>query len=207
MDFERHEINSTLLFYCLVYTIAAADEYWVLDWMRELYGIQLAVYAALLQNASWPVQVFYLRKEWRNHAASTGSERVITSSMYQSYFILGLLSAFITLSRTVGITELPASIYVICANTEIVFETLMTKLILRRKVSWLQLLSVAFVCAGVLISLYDEQSNTFARSDKVSASSLLKGVIMSLASRLASSLNTVLADRYLAPDGPRCPGA
>lgn len=192
--------STTLLIFCLVYTIAAADEYWVLDWLRELYGIKLAVFAALLQNASWPVQIFYYLNARKQHLAETGSERQVTKSMYKSYIILGILSAFITLSRTVGITSLPASIYVICANTEIVFETIMTKVILRREVSYLQLASVVFVLAGVSISLYDPKKGRYGDGQGVSQTQLLTGVFMSLLSRLASSLNTILADRFLGKD-------
>jgi drug/metabolite transporter (DMT)-like permease len=187
--------SSSLIIYCLVYTLAAADEYWVLDGMRSLYGIELAIYAALLQNASWPIQIFYYRKAREQYLIENKTERIVTPQMYKSYTILGVLSAFITLTRTMGITSLPASIYVICANTEIVFETIMTKIVLGREVSWLQLISVGLVLSGVLVSLYDPSSNAYAQASGVSQSTLLVGVMTSLLSRFASSLNTVLADR------------
>jgi drug/metabolite transporter (DMT)-like permease len=168
--------------------------------MREIYGIKLAVFAAILQNASWPVQIFFYKEARKQHLLETKSERIITPAMYKSYGILGILSAFITLTRTMGITSLPASIYVICANTEIVFETIMTKVVLGREVSWMQLIAVGLVVSGVSISLYDPKNNRYGDGDGVSQTSLLLGVTVSLLSRFASSLNTILADRFLGKD-------
>lgn len=197
------KVHGNLLLLCVTYTIAAANEYWLLDWLSSSYDVRLAIFAALLQNASWPVQIVYYSQEkqvFDAHPDNAGKPRVITPSMYKSYCILGFLSGFITLSRTMGITSLPPTIYVICANTEIVFETIMTYWLLRRPVSTYQLISVSLVLLGVLVSLYNPVTQRYGENQNVSQKVLLAGVAVSLFSRFASSLNTVLADKFLGKD-------
>ena len=189
---ENFALSGGLIALCVVYTGAAANEYWLMNWLKSDFDIALSIFPALLQNASWPLQiVFYARAR-----AALTTPRVVSEEMYRSYIVLGLLSAFITLTRTMGIVSLPATIYAIVANTEIVFESFMTRFILKRPVSKLQMLAVALVIAGVMISLYDPHTGTFGENDNVSKHALFTGIILSLASRFASSLNTVLADKY-----------
>ena len=121
---------SPLILNCVLYTGAAAAEYWLFGWLA-IFGIKLPIFSALLQNASWSVQILFYNLERKK--LSTIAPRIITNDMYRSYIILGLLSSFITLTRTIGLTSLPPTIYVICANTEIVFETFMTRIVLQRE--------------------------------------------------------------------------
>ncbi len=188
---EGIELTNWLLILCGIYTLAAANEYWLLNWLKSDFNISLAIFAALLQNFSWPVQLIFYRRE----RELLPEPRVITPAMYKSYFILGTLSALITITRTMGIVNLPATIYAIVANTEIVFETIMTKVVLGRSISKLQILAVSLVICGVMISLYDPTTNQYGENDNVSQGTLISGVVLSLCSRLASSLNTILADR------------
>ena len=87
--------------------------------------------------------------------------------------------------------------YAIVANTEIVFECLMTKLYLKRRVTPWQVLAVSLVVLGVLLSLWSPSSGQYGASDDDSHDSadLLLGLAVSLASRIASSINTILADK------------
>jgi drug/metabolite transporter (DMT)-like permease len=192
---EKVQITPGLIGLCFAYTIAASNEYWSMNWMKSNFGIKLAVFFALLQNASWPAQIYFYFSE-RSHLPS-GETRIITKAMYKSYFILGALAAFITLSRTMGIASLPPTTYAIVANTEIVFESFMTIFILKRPISKLQAAAVCCVLSGVMVSLIDPATGKFGDVGGVSHDELVSGIILSLASRFSSSLNTVLADRYL----------
>jgi drug/metabolite transporter (DMT)-like permease len=177
-----------------VYTIAAANEYWLIDWMNSLYGIRLPVLCAMLQNASWPIQLvlyYYNRKAWEEQ----NGERVITRDMYKSYIILGGLNTIISITRTVGLTSLPPTLYVIIANTEIIFEVMMSRVLLGKPANRLQRVAILFVLAGVFIALYDPVNKKFGSSQSVSQTTLLVGVFLSLLSRFMSALNTVLADK------------
>ena len=90
-----------------------------------------------------------------------------------------------------------AQVYAIVANTEIVFECIMTKAYLRRDVSSLQIIAVCLVIGGVLVSLWNPVNGDYGKSDDdgYDSSDLLIGLGVSLVSRIASSVNTILADR------------
>jgi drug/metabolite transporter (DMT)-like permease len=183
-----------LVYNCIVYTIAAANEYWLIDWMSSLYGIRLPVLCAMLQNASWPIQLvlyYSQRKAWEKE----NGERVITRDMYKSYIILGGLNTIISITRTVGLTSLPPTLYVIIANTEIIFEVMMSRFLLGKPANRLQRIAILLVMAGVLIALYDPVNHRFGSNQSVSQTTLLVGVFLSLLSRFTSALNTVLADK------------
>lgn len=185
-----------LLIICISYILCAANEFWVVNWFKA-YGVNLPIYFAILQNASWPFQTFIYRKE----CAELPEKRIITQEMYKSYCILGCLAAFIGLSRMYSLSILPPVLTVICSNTEIVFETLMTIFILKKSVSWYQYTAVVLVLLGVVIALYDPKSDSFGGGESSDGNSsitkkeLLSGVGLSLVSRFASSLNTVLAEK------------
>jgi hypothetical protein len=188
---DHPKINNALLLYCVCYTVAAANEYWVVNWLKGK-DVDLPIFMAIVQNASWPVQLMFYRWE----LAKLDTPRIITPQMYRSYAFLGFLAAFIGLSRMYGLTTLPPTLYVICANTEIVFETAMTKIILHRSISWFQYLAVFLVLGAVVLSLYNPTDQVFGQGDsKSSTQVILTGVGLSLASRFASSLNTILAEK------------
>ena len=135
---------------------------------------------------------------------SGNAEREITWSMYRSYIILGLLNSVISISRMVGLTTLPPTIYVIAANSEIIFEALLTRCYLHRTVSVWQILSVLCVVFGVAISLYttpsmrrqrDDASRDIDTQTEGGRNGLAVGVAVTIMSRFASAMNTVLADK------------
>jgi hypothetical protein len=188
---DHPKMNTALFVYCVCYTVAAANEYWVVNWLKEK-DVNLPIFMAIVQNASWPVQMLFYY--WELQKLKT--PRIITAKMYRSYFFLGFLAAFIGLSRMYGLSSLPPTLYVICANTEIVFETAMTKLILKRDVTFLQYIAVFLVLSAVILSLYNPNDNVFGQGDSNSSTEyILIGVGLSLASRFASSLNTILAEK------------
>jgi len=200
---EGKEFDKELFFVCGVYTLAAGSEYWLFSWLKLNFQIELPIFFALVQNASFPLQgLYYLYEKKKYRLEHNGEERVIDAQKYKSYCILGALNAVVTLSRTVGLTALPPTIYAIIANTEIVFEGLMTRFYLGRKLTSYQLLSIGLVVTAVLLSLWDPKKGTFGASGTGTSSpkTIRIGIIVSLVSRLASSINTILADRFLGRD-------
>lgn len=192
LSVERNDLSSHLVWYCVVFTFAAASEYWLLNFLRYSFNIKLAVFCAILQNASWPIQlIYYLRAR-----QDSFEERHITQNMLRTYGVLGTLNAVIGLTRTIGLTTLPPTMYVIAANTEIIFEAGLTAFILRRPMSIRQIASMLFVISGVLVSLYDPKTNKYGENENVSQHALVFGFVISLVSRFVSALNAVLADRY-----------
>ena len=178
------------------------------------FDIKLPIFSAILQNCTWPLQACFLILAHVNSV----EERVITKSMMKGYLILGALSSVITLSRTYGITQLPATLYVIFANTELIFEALLTRYYLKRffisliqKASFLfnffvcvlgrhvnhtQVAAVTLVLLGLMISVYDPKTKKYGENENVGSGALTLGIFMSLLSRLCSSFNLILAERF-----------
>jgi drug/metabolite transporter (DMT)-like permease len=186
---------------CITYTLAGSLEYWLLNWLSSIFSIRLPIFSALIQNSSWPLQavVYYFQ---RKSQEKLNGPRTITRQMHSGYIILGSLNCIISLCRMIGLTTLPPTVYVVTANTEILFEALLTRFYLGREVSCLQICSVICVILGVTISLYQSNSsrpsNDDDGDDKRSGAtelSIVWGVLISVFSRFASSLNTVLADK------------
>jgi drug/metabolite transporter (DMT)-like permease len=188
------EFSLEMVYNCISYTLAASGEYWIMDWLNYLFDIRLPVLSAMLQNGSWPIQLVTYKYQLDRYNEKN-EQRVITRSMYRSYCILGLLNTVVSISRTVGLTTLPPTLYVIMANTEIIFEAFMSSTILGRKLNVWQYTSISFVLAGVVIALYNPVSHKFGSYEHISDNNLMIGVFVSLLSRFVSSLNTVLADR------------
>lgn len=94
----------------------------LINWYKG-YDVDLPIFFSIVQNASWPIQLFMYYRE----LSTLPETRVITSSMYRSYAFLGVLASFISLTRMFGLSSLTPILYVVAANTEIVFETLMTR--------------------------------------------------------------------------------
>jgi hypothetical protein len=182
---------------CVVYTVAAANEFWLVTFLGSHFGLKLSLFFALVQNSTWPLQVLFYRREVIRDAAATGLTRVVTPSMLRSYLILGAISSIVVSTRMIGLTTLPPSIYVVCANSEILFETILTRLVLKRTVTSLQIGSVLLVIAGVTVSLFNPVSGQFGHNENISRGNLILGVMLSLASRTASSINTIAAEKYV----------
>jgi drug/metabolite transporter (DMT)-like permease len=188
------EFSVEMVYNCISYTLAASGEYWIIDWLNYLFDIRLPVLSAMLQNGSWPIQLVAYKYQLDRYNEKN-EHRVITRSMYRSYCILGLLNTVVSISRTVGLTTLPPTLYVIMANTEIIFEAFMSSTVLGRKLNVWQYTSIGFVLTGVLIALYNPVSHKFGSYEHISNKNLMIGVFVSLLSRFVSSLNTVLADK------------
>lgn len=182
-----------LLSVSILYIICAANEYWLVNWFKQ-YNVDLPIYFAMLQNSSWPLQLWI----YRNECNELPEPRVITKEMYKSYLFLGLLALYIGLSRMFSYTMLPPVLAVITANTEIVWETVMTIIVLKKKVSNLQYGAVVLVIAGVVLALYDPRDGTLGDGNgHTKSSTILIGCALSFSSRFASSLNTILAEKFL----------
>jgi drug/metabolite transporter (DMT)-like permease len=192
---EKNEISPELVYHCTMFILAGASEYWIFAWLREMFQIRVPILSAIIQNSTWMVQGMNYARERKAWEKRNGP-RVISSSMYQAYILLGVLNAATSLSRTIGLTSLPPTLYAVIANTDLVFQALLTKLVLGRALSVLQIGAVVCVIAGLLISLYDPIAKKYGSNENISEAQLITGVTIALFARLTGVLNTVLADRY-----------
>jgi len=177
------------------YILSASSQIWSINAMKEIFNIDSVILSALLLNSYWPIQCIL----YYNLIQKSSITRVLTKSMYTSYMILGLLASAVSITRSYGIVNLPAILYVISSNTEIVWESMMTYFILGRNIDSYQLTAVLFVILGVIISLYDPKTGTLGdpKEHTDDRRQILIGLGLSCISRFLSSLNTILAERYV----------
>lgn len=185
-----------IVFLSGMYILSAANEIWSINWIKEVFHVDLPIFSAMLLNSYWPLQgfLYYFERQ------KLSEPRIITTEMYKGYFILGSLAGAVSLTRCYGIVDLPPTLYVITANTEIVWESFMTQFILGRRINIYQFTAVCMVISGVAIALYDPSNNTYGASSGATRSQVTTGVCLSLLSRFLSALNTILAERLLGKD-------
>lgn len=130
------------------YIFSASFEIWGINWLKQVFNIELAIFSAMLLNAYWPLQYILYKVE----LSKLSEPRVVTPEMYRSYIILGGLAALISVTRCYGIVALPPLLYVITANTEICWESFMTYFVLGRRIDMYQQIAVLMVIAGATYS-------------------------------------------------------
>jgi len=144
------EIAALFTFQILIlvfgYIFSASFEIWGINWLKQVFDIELAIFSAMLLNSYWPIQYLLYRQE----LSKLSEPRVVTAEMYRSYGILGGLAAVISVTRCYGIVALPPLMYVITANTEICWESLMTYFVLGRRIDRYQKMAVLMVIVGAL---------------------------------------------------------
>ena len=198
---------------CACYIFCAAAENWIVNLLKNL-GVSLPILFCIIQNSTWPV----LLVQYHFERSLLPEKRELNPSMLRNYMILGSLASIISLSRMFGIITLSPIVYVVCTNTEIVFETIMTRLLLNRRVTFLQGVAVLIVLFAVVVAVYDPETNQFGSGGNNDSSSMssttsesssissksdntfIFGVTVSILSRFLSSLNTILAEKFLGKD-------
>ena len=111
-------------------------------------------------------------------------------------FLLIVCVAIVTL-RSYGINALPGPLYVITANTEIIFTTMLNRLWLKKELTWHQYVAVNLVMIGVCMGLYDPSCHCFGSDPYISNKELWIGLSCSILSRFVSALNSNLAEKIL----------
>ena len=154
----------------------------------------LPVFTAMLLNGYWPLQLFiYARARKR----SIGAPRTVP---WQKYCLLGANAGAVTLLRSFGINYLSGSLYVIAANSEIVFTTLLSVCLDKDAVTRYQLGAVLLTILALAVSLYDPASGTFFKENPGAKSAQNFRVGFAEISRFLSALNSVLSSKLLGKD-------
>jgi len=183
-----------LLVFSFTYALAAGSETWLVKWLQAS-GVSLIVFFVLLQNASWPL-LLYLYGRARREVADERSLGL--SRRWRVLILLGVLSSYVSLSKMIALTSLSPIIYLVCSNTEIVWETLLTRFFLKKDISLLQLLAISLVVVAVPLSVYDDDDDDgSSSSDDQTGLTQVLAVAFSLSSRLASSLGVILSEQIL----------
>lgn len=157
--------------------------------------VSLVILTAMLLNAYCLIQApMYL-------CMRRGTGRVLTWRQLGGYAVIGSLAAAVTGTRSFGLNALPASVYVVCATSDLVFNTILSKIFLGKSFTLFHYAAVAIALAGiVLVATEDSKSNKYDCDGDTCADDFLPGILMTLGSALCSAINAVLADKLLNVD-------
>jgi len=117
------------------------------------------------------------------------------------YLLIGSLAAAVTGTRAYGLNALPASIYVVCATSDLVFNTLLSRFLLKRTFTVYHYSAVVIAMSGIVLVATDNSKSTHYKCDgDTCADDFLPGILMAVGSAFCSAVNSVLADKLLSVD-------
>lgn len=192
MGDEVHKITAGLvLLICVVigYVVAASSEIWLIKVLDYDYECNAPILCTILLNAYWPFQSLiyaYVRR------TTDGPAR--EHPPWKAYMFMGASAGAVSLMRSIGINELSGMAYVVCSNTEIVFASLFSVTLLGKPMNAWQVSAVALVLGAVALAVYDPGTGTFGGVESGSSDGFLLGASSTIASRLLSAFNSVLAE-------------
>ena len=96
---------------------------------------------------------------------------------------------------------LPGSVYVVLANSDLIFNTILSRLVLKKQFTHFHYLAVVIAIVGVCLMAVSDLQNAHACGGNVCGDNYyLTGTLMALGSALASAINSVVADKVLTKD-------
>ncbi|KAK3281757.1 hypothetical protein CYMTET_10467 [Cymbomonas tetramitiformis] len=192
-----------LLVYVVGYVLAAASEIWAIKEINYNFYAQVPTLSAMMLNSYWPIQALIY---WRVRQTQEPPER--DGFPWYAYTVLGFSAGSVSTLRSIGINELDGVIYVICSNTEVIFSAVLSVLVLKKRLNVYQISAVLLVLGAVIFAVWDPSrpglGSAFdkARDSEHGQAShaqtmFIAGVTSTLASRLLSALNSILAEWFL----------
>ena len=119
-------------------------------------GVLLPLGTALLLNGYWPIQLLMYRFVW----AKTASPRPLTWKHVRGYAIIGVMAAAVSGLRCVGINYMPGSIYVIISTADLPLNTMLSRLVLKKRFTDLQYMAVLCAMSGIVVCLADPKGDS-----------------------------------------------
>ena len=190
--------------FCLVallYVLCASGEVWIIEDLKGEFNVEdLVIFESILINSYWPLQLgVYLLSL---HAAKNDNKeptRKLSLEQVRNYSIIGLNVGIVTVFKIYAINALPGSMYVVIANSELVFTSIFSVGYLKLKLNRYQMLSVVLALSAMLCVAFDTESGGFKSKNKNGAATV-HGIAFALLSRMLSSFNSVLAQKLLGKD-------
>jgi drug/metabolite transporter (DMT)-like permease len=145
-------------------------------------------------NAYWPLQLviyYYVRQ---HQPAPIRDEFPWTA-----YTLIGISAGAVTFMRSFGIVYLSGILYVVCANTEIVFVALLSYFVLGQNVNLYQITAIILVIGSVIFATLDPTTWTFDTGGNANSTpkEFVIGVVLTVFSRFLSACNSVVAQKML----------
>ncbi len=170
----------------------------------EVLHIGLVWLTALMLTAGWPMNgIFLLIDRVRTGFYSKGfSIKKHAIWIARRYVFLGLLDALHIALLSIGLTALPGSTYMILKSSNNVFNILLSRVIVGKKITWVNALSVGCITVGTIIM------GLGAGHDRKSESKLLYCIafISSIASAFMDALQAVIAQLLFTTKEERASG-
>jgi|EP01046_Picozoa_sp_COSAG06_P039259 drug/metabolite transporter (DMT)-like permease len=204
-----------------VYCCASASEVLFVKGLNAK-GVVFPVLTSALLNGYWPLQlVMYCAL-----ARSTANYRRLTWAIVRGYLIVGVVATGVSLLRCYGLNGLPGSTYVVLSCSDIVFNTVLSRFVLKSRFTLYHYSAVIITVAGILMLGISEGSSgarggcaAGVSSCRTAPSSIASGseaagaaenadrsfgtsiaVGAALASALLSAINSVLSEFLLSKD-------
>ena len=128
--------------YCLFSTAEV-----VLIKSLDRMAVVLPVLSCLCENGYWPAQgLMYLSLRKRSPNA-----RPTTWKTTRGYIVIGCMASATSLLRCVGINGLPGSVYVVASCSDVVFNTMLNKVCLKKMFLGLHYVAVLLTCLALVI--------------------------------------------------------
>jgi drug/metabolite transporter (DMT)-like permease len=206
--------------YCLFSTAEV-----VLIKSLDRMAVVLPVLSCLCENGYWPAQgLMYLSLRKRSPNA-----RPTTWKTTRGYIVIGCMASATSLLRCVGINGLPGSVYVVASCSDVVFNTMLNKVCLKKMFLGLHYVAVLLTCLALVIltqsseapgtldhhhvlsmhnvtasvttsALVPAEASVGRRAQESAAAENLVPLLAVLASALCSASNSVLSDFLFSKD-------
>ena len=100
--------------------------------------------------------------------------------------------------RSIGINNLSSVVYVVCANTEVIFAAAISALVLKKAPNSYQVAAIFLVLGAVIFAVWDPDTGEFEGQDgKGDQDSMVLGILLTCFSRFLSAFNSILAEKTL----------
>lgn len=177
-------------------------------------AVVLPVLSCLCENAYWPAQGLMYRSLRRRSADA----RPNTWKTARGYIVIGCVASATSLLRCVGINGLPGSVYVVASCSDVIFNTLLNKICLKKHFLDLHYAAVLLTCVALTVLTQSKEASTMdhhhilqqhnatrdldasGKAQRSDVTQTLVPLLAVLASALCSAGNSVLSDFLFSKD-------
>jgi len=141
------------------FLLSATGEVLVVKEMNYGFGVSLPVFNTIIMNLYLPIQVaIYI---WvRRREKMKGTDRPITRPYFYRQSVLAIISVALNLFRYFALDTIPASVYVMVGTSDIFFNILLSKFVLRKSFTIYHYASALLAMTAIVIIGVGAQGGT-----------------------------------------------
>ena len=132
----------TAIIYATLFAVSSAGETIAVKSLNyNSVPLQLPTYIALLSNQAWLflIPVYWMQRKER---------KVLKAQYWAQYVCLGCLTFTITIPRNISLNSLPGSVFSLLISTSILFNIVLSKLILKKVFTYWHIAAAVFCLAS-----------------------------------------------------------